>query len=208
MTLVQKEVKAVYIGSTKVWPKPTRGSYEYTFTNSSWSVIDDTWSITNQSSTTYNSSYWLFRNYWTSETILTKSIDLSALTSQLKITWYGRSRSSGGSNSWAIIWLAPNTSSAYDSWIWIHFNWYDFWIWIGNGSSANMNWKSISNTYNTDENIEATFNFSWWTASGTVRGQTVSISVDSSDLNTAKTYTWLKVCTGTEWIKWIKIEWS
>lgn len=202
MVLAQAAPKKIYIWVD--W----NSEYTYDFTNSSWSVIDDTWNITNQSSTTYNSSYWLFRNYWTSETILTKSINLSELTSKLKITWYGRSRSSSGSNAWAIIWLTPNTSSAYDSWMWVHFTWYDLWIWIGNGSSANMNWIHISNTYNTDENIEATFNFSWWTGTVTARGQSTSISISSSDLNNAKTYTWLKVCTGTEWIKWIKIEWA
>jgi len=178
--------------------------YEYDFTNSSWSVIDDTWSITNQSSTTYDSSYWLFRNYWTSETVLSQSIDLSSLTSRLKITWYARSRSSSGSNAWAVIWLTPNTSSAYDSWIWLHFNWYDLWTWIWTRGG----WKQTSSSYNTNETIEATFNFSGWTASGTARGQTASISLSSSDLNTAKTYTWLKICTGTEWIRWIKIEWE
>lgn len=204
---------AIYIWNSPVsgvyyWGEstPTWGSFYYDFTNSSLAnIISDGWTVTNQSVIQYDTTKGLFRLSST-EPCMTwgTSIDLSTLTTKLTITCNVRSRDSSGGNYWATVQVAPSGSTSSFNWAYAHENWTWFWIALLWGST--QRWTNTSAWYGNDGTLVASWDFTNSYAKLDSIWRSVSWTIESWWLATAKNCVLVQVFPWTVWIKDIKVE--
>lgn len=204
---------SIYVWSTEptgiyLWTGTPWGSYSYDFTNSSLSNILNTRTIYTGSSSniTYDSTYWLWRDYGKSDVTIYIPIDLSSLSSYLKMTIHGHSRATSWSNSSCWVSLYENQTNG---WFYSETNGYDCrlgWPW------ANV-WVHASTTLNVDETITSIYNRTWYTwmsdntATSDFRWTTANINMRDDAIMVASTsYSYLTVTPWTRWIKSIELE--
>lgn len=171
MTLVQKEVKAVYLWTTKVRPTPIY-SYSYTFKWKTSSQISNDWSTL--IGTINTNSDWVT---WTSNSELRIKVDIPSLTTAKKITISGT------------FVVNQNSYNGMSFIIWT-------WSWWGSGfagwNAHGSNFHGISTTY-----YNGTDHF--WNVVGytTIGTYTPTITIDLENKTINETLSWFSNSTNT-----------
>lgn len=175
----------------------------YDFTNSSLANIWNDRTITGDSYTTYNAAYGIFRtSYNETKFVYNIPIDLSDLSHKLKIYANVYTRDSSDRLVWMTIQVCSSSSTSVWDWIQMQDNWYDLWIqtltwdaWISANPSA----------YNSNSYIEAIWDFDDLSVICNSCGRTVSWTMSSSQLSTAKTFNSLRVYSWAVRLKDVKV---